>query len=88
MCRRDLRRPSPRATPRLPTPCSAMTLCRQSANISAGAPYGARAQRDGLLCQYLPRGTDSSRISQSYLNAIAVRLNQRPRKTSGVALTG
>jgi hypothetical protein len=36
-----------------------------------------------LLRQYLPRGTDFSRISQSYLNAIALRLNQRPRKTLG-----
>jgi len=26
---------------------------------------------------------DFSRISQSYLNAIALRLNQRPRKTLG-----
>ena len=38
---------------------------------------------NGLLRQYFPRGTDFSRISQSYLNAIALRLNQRPRKTLG-----
>ena len=30
-----------------------------------------------------PEGTNLSRISQSYLNAIALRLNQRPRKTLG-----
>ena len=29
------------------------------------------------------RGTDFSRISQSYLNSVALRLNQRPRKTLG-----
>jgi IS30 family transposase len=37
----------------------------------------------GLLRQYFPRGTNFSRISQSDLNAIALRLNQRPRKTLG-----
>ena len=36
---------------------------------------------NGLLRQYFPRETDFSRISRSYLNAIALRLNQRPRKT-------
>ena len=42
---------------------------------------GSNENTNGLLRQYLPRGTDFSRISQSYLNAIALRLNQRPRKT-------
>jgi IS30 family transposase len=37
----------------------------------------------GLLRQYFPRGTDLSRFSQAYLNRIALRLNQRPRKTLG-----
>jgi len=37
----------------------------------------------GLLRQYFPRGTDLSRFSQDYLNRIAQRLNQRPRKTLG-----
>ena len=44
---------------------------------------GSNENANGLLRQYLPRGTDFSRISQSYLNAIALRLNQRPRKTLG-----
>ena len=43
---------------------------------------GSNENTNGLLRQYFPRGTDFSRISQSYLNAIALRLNQRPRKTS------
>ena len=44
---------------------------------------GSNENTNGLLRQYFPRGTNFSRISQSYLNAIALRLNQRPRKTLG-----
>src|SRR6516164_4718674 len=44
---------------------------------------GSNENTNGLLRQYFPRGTDFSRTSQSYLNAIALRLNQRPRKTLG-----
>jgi IS30 family transposase len=42
---------------------------------------GSNENTNGLLRQYLPRSTDLSRISQSQLDAIALRLNQRPRKT-------
>ena len=34
----------------------------------------------GLLCQYLPKGTDLSGYTLRELNAIAHRLNTRPRK--------
>jgi len=44
---------------------------------------GSNENTNGLVRQYFPRGTDFSRISQPYLNAIALRLNQRPRKTLG-----
>jgi IS30 family transposase len=44
---------------------------------------GSNENTNGLLRQYFPRGTDLSRISQTNLNAIALRLNQRPRKTLG-----
>ncbi len=44
---------------------------------------GSNENTNGLLRQYFPRGTDFSRISQSSLNAVALRLNQRPRKTLG-----
>ena len=44
---------------------------------------GSNENTNGLLRQYFPRGTDFSHVSQSYLNAIALRLNQRPRKTLG-----
>lgn len=38
---------------------------------------------NGLLRQYLPKSTDLSPFSQKTLNAIAERLNTRPRKTLG-----
>src|SRR5262245_43813663 len=44
---------------------------------------GSNENTNGLLRQYFPRETDFSRISQANLNAIALRLNQRPRKTLG-----
>ena len=44
---------------------------------------GSNENTNGLLRQYFPRGTDLSRVSQVHLNAIAMRLNQRPRKTLG-----
>jgi IS30 family transposase len=44
---------------------------------------GSNENTNGLPRQYFPRGTDLSRFSQAYLNKIATRLNQRPRKTLG-----
>ena len=44
---------------------------------------GSNENTNGLVRQYFPRGTNFARISQAYLNAIALRLNQRPRKTLG-----
>ena len=42
---------------------------------------GSNENTNGLLRQYLPKGIDISAYSQSKLNAIARRLNERPRKT-------
>jgi IS30 family transposase len=36
-----------------------------------------------LLRQYFPKGTDLSAHSQERLNAIALKLNSRPRKALG-----
>ena len=42
---------------------------------------GTNENTNGLLRQYFPRKTDLSGYSQADLNKVAMRLNQRPRKT-------
>jgi IS30 family transposase len=44
---------------------------------------GTHANTNRVLRQYFPKGTDLSPYSQADVNAIALRLNQRPRKTLG-----
>jgi IS30 family transposase len=46
---------------------------------------GSNENTNGLLRQYFPKGMDLSTISQAKLNAIARRLNERPRKTLNFA---
>jgi IS30 family transposase len=49
---------------------------------------GSNENTNLLLRQYFPRGTDLSGYSQAQLNQVALRLNQRPRKTLGFETPG
>jgi len=42
---------------------------------------GSNENTNGLLRQYFPKGIDISDYSQTQLNAVARKLNERPRKT-------
>jgi IS30 family transposase len=42
---------------------------------------GSNENTNGLLWQYFPKGMDLSASNQNRLNAVARRLNERPRET-------
>ena len=42
---------------------------------------GSNENTNGLLRQYFPRTTNFSQVPQAQLDSVALRLNQRPRKT-------
>jgi len=42
---------------------------------------GSHENTNGLLRQYLPKGTDLAKLTRSQLDEITTRLNSRPRET-------
>nr|GAJ37675.1 transposase for insertion sequence element IS1086 [Bradyrhizobium sp. DOA9] len=54
-----------------------------SATRKAVWRLGTNENTNGLLRQYVPKGTDLSFLSAAEISAVAAALNARPRKTLG-----
>jgi hypothetical protein len=60
-------------------------VCAFTSPIRMRRRRGSNGNTNSLLRQYLPRSTDLSVFSQAELDAIAIRLNSRPRRALGFA---
>jgi len=58
-------------------------LSRQVRKLPGSLQRGTSENTNWLLRQYFPKRTDLPGYSQSELDKVALRLNQRPRKTLG-----
>ena len=64
----------------LVTPGRTVVSPMQASATAQSLARGSNENTNGLLRQYFPRATNLSHVSQAQLNAVALRLNQRPRK--------